>query len=57
MASTALVALARYDEALAPVPRLHAVTPDSSQPYLCEAAAHAHRGDPAALSISASPRA
>jgi TolB-like protein/Flp pilus assembly protein TadD len=45
MASTALIALRRYDEALVHARRLQAVAPNNSQPYLYEAAAQAYRGD------------
>ena len=45
MASIALIALGRYDEALARARRLEAVTPRSAGPHLTTAAAHAHRGD------------
>jgi tetratricopeptide (TPR) repeat protein len=45
MAATSLIALGRYDEALAHAKRLQAVAPDNIQPYIYEAAAHAYRGD------------
>lgn len=45
MASIALIALKRYDEALDRARRLGAVLPRGAGPYLTAAAAHAHRGD------------
>lgn len=45
MASTALIALGRYDEALARARRLQAVAPNNTQVHVYRAAASAHRGD------------
>ncbi len=44
MAGFALIALGRYEEAIARARRLEAVTPHSASPYLYLAASHAHLG-------------
>jgi DNA-binding winged helix-turn-helix (wHTH) protein/TolB-like protein len=48
IAAGTLIALRRYDEAIDRAKRLAAVNPQSIQPYVYLAAAHAHRGELAA---------